>query len=82
MAEFDITCRALGTTGALLLTGKAGFNNAVVASTLQPIMIPASAAAQVTVDMTAANIISVQFLRSGSTAETMQVHDMTVLAIN
>jgi hypothetical protein len=45
-------------------------------------MIPASAPAQVTVDLSAANIVSVQFKRSGSTVETMQVHDMTVLALN
>jgi hypothetical protein len=42
--------------------------------------IPASAAAvSGGVDLTAANIISVQFKRSGSTAETMQVHDMEVV---
>jgi hypothetical protein len=80
--ELDVICRALGSSGALLVTGEMGFNNAVVASTLQPVMIPASAPAQVTVDLTAANIISVQFLRSGSTTETMQVHDMMVFALN
>jgi hypothetical protein len=77
-AEFDITVRALGSSGALLCVGRAHFNNAVLASTLQPLMIPASAPAQVTVDLTSASIISVQFKRSGSTVETMQVHDMTV----
>jgi hypothetical protein len=46
-------------------------------------MLPASApAVSGAVDLTAANIISVQFLRSGSTAETMQVHDMEVIALN
>jgi len=79
-----VACRALGTSGSLLLTGSALFNNAVIANTLQPLMIPASAAAAVTVDLTntAPNIVSVQFKRSGSTAETMQVLDMHVIAMN
>ena len=81
-AEFTVTCRAFGSSGALLCTGKAFFNNAVIANTLQPLLIPASAPAQVTVDLTQANIVSVQFKRSGSTAETMQVHDMEVVACN
>jgi hypothetical protein len=82
--EIDVTCRKLNdaTNGALLVTGEAKFNVGVLASTLAPMLIPASAAAQVTVDLSLANIISVQFKRSGSTAETMQVHDMTVIALN
>lgn len=80
--EFIVRCRALGASGSLLVTGQASFNNAVVASTLQPIMIPASAPAAVTVDLTAANVISPQFKRSGSTAETMQVHDVLFEAMN
>lgn len=81
-ASFDITCRAFGASGALLCTGEASFNNAVVANTLQPLLIPASAAVQTTVDLTAANIVSVQFKRSGSTAETIQVHELNVAALN
>jgi len=80
--EATIYCRAIGSAGALLCTGWALFNNAVIANTLQPLLIPASAPAQVTVDLTAANIISVQFKRSGSTAETMQVHDIDVISMN
>ena len=82
--EIDVTCRKLNdaSNGALLVTGEAQFNVGVLASTLAPMMIPASAPAQVTVDLSAANIVSVQFKRSGSTVETMQVHDMTVLALN
>lgn len=78
-AEFDIVCRAFGASGALLCTGFAIFNEAVVAPKM---LIPASAPASVTVDLTVANIVSVQFKRSGSTAETMQVHDMDVIAMN
>jgi hypothetical protein len=81
--EAYIHARTLGATGTLFGTGKALFNNAVLASTLQPMMLPASApAASGAVDLTAANIISPQFKRSGSTAETMQVHDVEITATN
>jgi hypothetical protein len=80
--ELMVRCRALGATGSLLVMGLFSANVAVVASTLQPVMIPASVPAPVTVDLTAANVLSPQFLRSGSTVETMQVHDFTFEALN
>jgi hypothetical protein len=81
--EAFVHCRSIGSTGTLFCTGKAHFNNAVIASTLQPLLIPASApVVSAACDLTAALIISVQALRSGSTAETMQVHDMEVVAMN
>lgn len=79
VAEFEIECRALGATGSLLATGYAMFNEAV---SVAHQLIPASAPAAVVVDLTAASIVSVQFLRSGSTVETMQVHQVTVTALN
>jgi len=82
MLSLIIRCRALGATGSLLVTGDAQFNNAVVAASLQPLLVPASAPAAVTVDLTAANVISPQFKRSGSTAETMQVHDFLFESLN
>lgn len=82
-AEFFIHCRSIGSAGTLFCTGKAHFNNAVIASTNQPILIPANApAVSGACDLTAALIPSVQALRSGSTGETMQVHDMEVVALN
>jgi hypothetical protein len=81
--EVDITCRTTGSAGTLFCTGQAGFNNAAVASTLQPLMIPATApVVSGACDLTAALIISVQMIRSGSTAETAQVHQMQVIALN
>jgi hypothetical protein len=80
--DLIVRCRVLGTSGALFVTGRAFFNNAVIANTLQPLLIPASAPAQTTVDLTAANVISPQFKRSGSTAETMQVHEVVYEAID
>lgn len=83
MVEVDVTCRTTGSTGTLFCTGQASFNNAAVASTLQPLMIPATApVVSASCDLTAALIISVQMLRSGSTAETAQIHQMQVIALN
>lgn len=82
-AELYVHARSLGVAGTLFCTGKAHFNVGLIASTLQPILLPASAAAvSGACDLTAALIVSVQYLRSGSTAETMQVHDMEVTAMN
>lgn len=81
--DIIVTCQSIGNTGTLFCTGKAHFNVAVLASTLQPMMLPASVpAVSGACDLTAANIISVQFLRSGSTAETMQVVQMEVTSLN
>lgn len=82
-AEIHVHCRSTGSVGTLFCDGKAHFNVGLIASTLQPIMLPASLpAVSGACDLTAANIISVQYLRSGSTVETMQVHDIEVTALN
>lgn len=82
-AEIIVTCRTTGSVGTLFASGKAHFGVSLIASTLQPILLPASGAAvSGACDLTAANIISVQYLRSGSTAETMQVLEMEVIALN
>jgi hypothetical protein len=82
-AELIVRCRSMGAAGTLFGTGTFNANVAVVASTLQPVMIPASApAASGAVDLTAALVLSPQFSRSGSTAETMQVHDVSYEALN
>lgn len=80
--ELIARARALGATGSLLVTGRMLFNNAVLANTLQPLLFPASAPAAVTVDLTAASVLSPQFKRSGSTAETMQVHEFSFESLN
>lgn len=79
-AEFDVFCRTGGASGTLFATGKCVLNEAVLTPHL---LVPASApAVSSACDLTAANIISVQANRSGSTAETMQVHMMRVTALN
>lgn len=79
--ELFIHCRTEGATGTLFVTGKAFFGTAVIA--VGDFLIPASAAVvSGACDLTAANIISVQFKRSGSTVETMAVQDMEVIALN
>lgn len=83
MLQLWITCITTGSSGSLLCNGLATMNVGVLASTLQPMLIPATANAAVgSLDLTAANIISVQFKRSGSTAETMTVTDMEVSSLN
>ena len=80
MVEVDVTCRSTGSVGTLFCTGFALFNEAATATHL---LIPATApAVSAACDLTAALIISVQMLRSGSTAETAQVHQMQVEARN
>lgn len=81
--EAFIHCRSTGAAGTLFCTGRALFPLGLHAATVGPILLPASApAVSGACDLTAANIISVQYLRSGSTAETMQVHDLEVVAMN
>ncbi|MGH7261620.1 MAG: hypothetical protein ACREI9_13240 [Nitrospiraceae bacterium] len=78
-----IHCRSIGSVGTLFGCGTFQCNPALIASTAQPVMIPASApAVSGACDLTAALILSVQALRSGSTGETMQVHDMKVVSVN
>lgn len=79
--EITVHCRSIGSAGTLFVDGKAIFNTAVIAA--GTFLIPASApVVSAACDLTAANIISVQVKRSGSTAETMQVHDIEVYASN
>jgi hypothetical protein len=77
--EVYIHCRSVGSTGSLFGTGKLFVGNALVATSIQPILLPASAAAaSASVDLTGTLIPSLQFLRSGSTAETITVQDYEI----
>ena len=79
-AEIFIHCRSLGATGTLFGTGRLLFNNAVVANTQ---LVPASAAVvSAACDLTGTLIPSIQFLRSGSTAETVTVQDYDITPFN
>jgi hypothetical protein len=78
--EIVVTCITTGSAGTLRCTGKAIFNEAVLAP--HQMLPTATAGVSGACDLTAALIISVQFLRSGSTAESMQVLDMEVTAMN
>lgn len=78
--DFMVRCTTTGASGALEAMGLFDFNIAVVAS--GGALLPASAAAPTTVDLTTASIISIQFKRSGSTAETMTIQDLSVVPMN
>lgn len=76
-----VTCRTMGAAGTLFCTGDCQFSPNVNAATGG--LIPASApVVSAAVDLSAALMISVQFKRSGSTAETMQVLDGEWQALN
>lgn len=79
-AQITVECITIGNTGTLRCTGWAHFNEAVQVP-MQMISL-AAGAASAACDLTAANIISVQYLRSGSTVETMQALSMDVVAMN
>jgi hypothetical protein len=81
-AEFTVRCLTTGTAGTLQATGWCVVDPLLIAATLNPILIPtAGAAASAALDLTAANIVSVQALQSG-TAGTIQVQSMVVEALN
>lgn len=81
--ELYITARSLGATGTLFGTGWIEFNPGVVGSSLQPLLIPPSAAVvSAACDLTGSLIPSLQFLRSGSTAETITVQDYDISPMN
>lgn len=81
-AEFTVRCLTTGTAGTLQATGWAVWDPLIIGATLSPILIPtAGAAASAALDLTAANIVSVQVLQSG-TAGTVQVQSLLVEALN
>lgn len=80
--EIVITCISIGNVGTLRCTGWAHFNEAVQAPIqMLPTTVDAVSGACDLATL-ATQIISVQYLRSGSTVETMQVMDMEVIAMN
>ncbi len=82
-AEVYVRCVTTGSVGTLFCDGYAQFHVGLLLSTVAPMFIPASTpVVSAACDLTVAKIISVQFLRSGSTAETMQVHDLEVTSCN
>jgi hypothetical protein len=81
-AIFLVRCRTMGATGTLFCTGEFNANVAVLASTLQPVLIPGTApAASAACDLTASLLLSPQVIQSG-TAGTIQVHDVNYEALN
>lgn len=73
-----VRCITIGSTGTLKTNGSWEFDAALVAA--QNGLIPATTSGAC--DLTAAKIISVQYKRSGSTAESMTCMDMEVVPVN
>jgi hypothetical protein len=83
--EWNIHCRAVGASGSLFAWGQTYFEPSsaiITTSTNNPLIQPITAPAAVAVDTTAASGLNVQMKRSGSTAETVQVHDLMFEALN
>lgn len=81
-AEYIVRCRSMGATGTLFCTGIMQANPAIIASTAQPIMIPASAAAaSPSCDLTAALLLSPQVVANIS-GSAITVHDVLYEALN
>lgn len=83
-AIIDIEARSIGSTGTLFTTFNLKFNNAVVASTLQPLIGPASSpVVSAACDLTSTVLFpNLQFSRSGSTVETAIVHKVRYIKLN
>lgn len=85
--EAWIVCRAIGasTNGKLLATGRFSYDGAGVLFTTagnNPMYIPASANAEVGVDLTTASGISLQMKNSGANANTYTVQDYEFVPMN
>lgn len=79
--DIYVRCVTTGATGTLEVTGSYDFTPAVVATGGG--LIPASGAGpSAACDLSSANMVSCQFKRSGSTAETMAVQDMEICPMN
>jgi hypothetical protein len=82
-AEGMATCRSAGTAGAAMVVGLVTPNlNLLNATTYYAGLIPDSAAATVAFDSTAAQGLTFQIARSGSTTETIQAHALYLEALN
>lgn len=81
-AEGTATCRTTGATGTAQVVGLGIWNVAMVASTLQPILIPDSAPTTTTFDTTASQGLTFQMARSGSTTETATAVALYLEALN
>ena len=79
--EIALRCVSKGNAGTIEAWMKFYFATSVIAAGV--IQGPASAlVVSAACDLTAANIISLQAARSGSTAETMTIQDLDVIAMN
>lgn len=82
-ALFIVRCRTMGAAGTLFCTGEFNANVGLIASTLQPVLIPASApAASPACDLTASLLLSPQVIQSGTPVGSMQVHEVSYEALN
>lgn len=87
MLEAYVICRALGasTNGKLFAWGRFTYDGAgglFTTTSQNPLLLPASAGAEVGVDLTAASGISLQMKNSGANANTLTVQDYLFQPLN
>jgi hypothetical protein len=85
MFDAVVRCRILGGSGVGALIGMGTFkylNSLTLTTALVEFPIPATAPANVLVDLTASSVLSLQALAVTSTTNTMQVHDFLFEALN
>lgn len=78
VADIWVRCRVIGTSGTLVSGGFFHNQNAGGRFPINPLSLATAAS----IDLTAANYITIQASRSGSTAETMQLMDYQVEVLN
>lgn len=83
--EIDVTLTShasvsgSGANGKLFGSGKFLIDNSIIASTLQPILLPGTAAAEVgSLDLTGASVPSIQMLASAGASIIAIVHDFQI----
>lgn len=83
MAEGYMECRSIGTSGTARMWGTWRPVVAVLASTLQPYLFPASAPADITIDTTVGtNALTFQLQRSGAGVWTATTTNLLMEALN
>lgn len=87
MVEAWIVCRAVAgsTNGKLWCSGRFmsdGASGLITTGANNPILIPASAGTEASVDLTAASAISLQMKNSGANASTYTVQDYSFIPLN
>jgi hypothetical protein len=83
LVRSDAVCSGSGSNGKLFACGEFKINNAMIASTAQPILLPDTAAAEVgSLDLTGTSVPSIQMLASAGASIACVVHNFQIFELN